>query len=163
MICPPAGFILGNGLARLVKWVFQDINPKVGSAIFGKLQLLSAGAMAFAHGTGDAQKSMGIITGALMVKTLGESVYTASFSTQFHVPFWVRIACAITIALGTSVGGWKIIRTLGSRLAHLRRYQGFSAETAAATTIWRILSSEYRSAQRFQSRAYPWGRSRPRR
>jgi len=135
MICPPAGFILGNGLARLIRWVFKDINPKTGLAIFGKLQLLSAGAMAFAHGTGDAQKSMGIISGALMVKMLNESAHTASSTAQFHIPFWVRIACAITIAVGTSVGGWKIIRTLGSRLVHLRTYQGFAAETAAATTI----------------------------
>jgi len=135
MICPPAGFILGNTLARLVTWVFKDVNPKVGSVIFGKLQLLSAGAMAFAHGTGDAQKSMGIISGALMVKALSESVHAVSSSAQFHVPFWVRIACAATIALGTSMGGWKVIRTLGSRLVHLRRYQGFAAETAAATTI----------------------------
>jgi PiT family inorganic phosphate transporter len=91
--------------------------------------------MAFAHGTGDAQKSMGIISGALMVKALSESVHTASASAQFQVPFWVWIACAVTIAVGTSVGGWKIIRTLGSRLVHLRRYQGFAAETAAAATI----------------------------
>jgi inorganic phosphate transporter, PiT family len=135
MICPPAGFILGNTLARLVTWAFKDINPKTGSVIFGKLQLLSAGAMAFAHGTGDAQKAMGIISGALMVKMLQENVSTLSYAPNFVIPFWVRIACALTMALGTSVGGWAVMRTLGSRLVHLRRYQGFSAETAAATTI----------------------------
>jgi PiT family inorganic phosphate transporter len=134
-ICPPAGFILGNLLARLVRFLFKNINPKIGSTLFGRLQLISAGAMAFAHGTGDAQKSMGIITGALMVKALGESANAASFAAQFHVPLWVRLACAVTIAVGTSVGGWKVIRTLGSRLVHLRTYQGFSAETAAASTI----------------------------
>jgi PiT family inorganic phosphate transporter len=135
MICPPAGFILGNGLARLTTWAFRNVNPKTGLAIFGKLQLLSAGAMAFAHGTGDAQKAMGIISGALMVKTLQEGVSTLSYAPNFVIPFWVRIACALTMAIGTSVGGWAVMRTLGSRLVHLRRYQGFAAETAAATTI----------------------------
>ena len=87
--------------------------------------------MAFAHGTGDGQKAMGIICGALMAA----GVTTATPTSEFVIPFWVRIVCAIAMAAGTSLGGWRVMRTLGSRLAHLRTYQGFSAETAAATTI----------------------------
>jgi PiT family inorganic phosphate transporter len=82
--------------------------------------------MAFAHGTGDGQKAMGIITGAMIASHV---------ISDFAIPFWVRIVCAVAMAAGTSLGGWKVMRTLGSRLAHLRTYQGFSAETAAATTI----------------------------
>ena len=131
LICPIAGFVLGNLLARIVTWISWNARPAVASAVFGKMQLVSAGAMAFAHGTGDAQKAMGIITGALL--TTG--VIQAEPGNEFPVPFWVRIMCASAMAIGTSLGGWRVMRTLGSRLMHLRTYQGFSAETAAATTI----------------------------
>ena len=130
LICPIAGFTAGYVLARIVTWISESSRPSVASAVFGKMQLVSAGAMAFAHGTGDAQKAMGIISGAIMTAAIAQGV-----PAQFHIPFWVRIACASAMAAGTSLGGWHVMRTLGSRLAHLRTYQGFSAETAAATTI----------------------------
>jgi inorganic phosphate transporter, PiT family len=131
LICPIAGFLLGHILARVVTWIAYDARPVVASAVFGKMQLVSAGAMAFAHGTGDAQKAMGIITGALL--TAG--VLHATPGHEFSIPLWVRIMCASAMALGTSLGGWRVMRTLGSKLIHLRTYQGFAAETAAATTI----------------------------
>ena len=131
LISPIAGFVAGYVLAKIVTWISHNLRPSTTAAVFGKLQLVSAAAMAFAHGTGDAQKAMGIISGALM--TAG--ITHAAAGHDFIIPFWVRIACALAMALGTSLGGWHVMRTLGSRLAHLRTYQGFSAETAAATTI----------------------------
>jgi len=130
-ICPIAGFVLGHIIVRIAAWVAHNSRPATAGTVFGRLQLLSAGAMAFAHGTGDGQKAMGIICGALMAA----GVTTATPTNDFVIPFWVRIVCAVAMALGTSLGGWRVMRTLGSRLAHLRTYQGFSAETAAATTI----------------------------
>jgi PiT family inorganic phosphate transporter len=82
--------------------------------------------MAFSHGSNDAQKTMGIITMALV------SYHTLP---DFHVPFWVIIMCATAMACGTAVGGWRIIKTLGVKLVHLRPIHGFAAETAAATVI----------------------------
>jgi len=126
VICPVAGFILGHIVVRIASWIARNARPGTASTVFGRLQLVSAGAMAFAHGTGDGQKAMGIISGAML---------TAGCLDHFEIKWWVRIVCAITMALGTSLGGWRVMKTLGSRLAHLRTYQGFSAETAAATTI----------------------------
>ena len=128
---PIAGFILGYIIVKVVTAVARYIRPTTASVAFGRLQLLSAGAMAFAHGTGDAQKAMGIISGALLAAGITHS----QPGNEFTIPFWVRILCALTMALGTLLGGKRIIRTLGSRLAQIRTYQGFSAETAAATTI----------------------------
>lgn len=131
LISPVAGFVIGHILARIVTGLARSFRPSLAAPLFGKLQLVSAGAMAFAHGTGDAQKAMGIISGALMVA----GVTHASAGHDFVIPLWVRLVCAVAMALGTSLGGWHVMKTLGSRLAHLRTYQGFSAETAAATTI----------------------------
>jgi PiT family inorganic phosphate transporter len=82
--------------------------------------------MAFSHGSNDAQKTMGIITMALV------SYYKLP---EFHIPLWVIFLCATAMALGTAVGGWRIIKTLGMRLVHLRPIHGFAAETSAATVI----------------------------
>lgn len=123
---PVLGFIGGLIIVSLVSWIFRRVRPKVITAVFGKLQIASAGLMAFAHGTGDAQKAMGIITGALVA---------TKFQDHWEVPFWARLACAVAMGLGTAVGGWAVIKTLGTRLAHLRPHQGFAAETAGATTI----------------------------
>ena len=128
---PIVGFFLSYIIVRLITALSRYLRPKTASAVFGKLQLVSAGAMAFAHGTGDAQKSMGIITGALVAAGFTHPVA----GNEFFIPLWVRILCALTMALGTCIGGARVIRTLGSRLAHLRTYQGFAAESAAATTI----------------------------
>jgi PiT family inorganic phosphate transporter len=131
LICPVAGFVAGHVLVRLASWFAHDFRPRTASVLFGRLQLLSAGAMAFAHGTGDGQKAMGIISGALLTAGITHPMS----EHDFVIPFWVRIVCAIAMAAGTSLGGWRVMRTLGSRIIHLRTYQGFSAETAAATTI----------------------------
>lgn len=134
MICPIAGFLAGLVIAKVVTWLTWSSRPRTSAGVFGKLQLLSAGAMAFAHGTGDAQKAMGIISGALVAASASAGV-AGGPPPAFHIPIWVRLMCASAMALGTSLGGWHVMKTLGSRLAHLRTYQGFSAETAASATI----------------------------
>jgi PiT family inorganic phosphate transporter len=126
LLSPLIGFILSILLMSFLMWLFRKSTPTLVTSLFGRLQILSAAYMAFSHGSNDAQKTMGIITMALV------SYYQLS---DFHVPFWVIIVCATAMALGTAAGGWRIIKTLGVRLVQLRPIHGFAAETAAATVI----------------------------
>ncbi len=122
---PIVGFLLGMLLLVVIAWLFRRVRPRTVNGIFGWLQMGSAAAMAFAHGTGDAQKAMGIISGALIAGT----------AQKFEVPLWVQLSCASVMGIGTAVGGWSVIKTLGTGLSDLRPWQGFAAEAAAATTI----------------------------
>jgi len=128
VISPCLGFVCGLIVLTLTKWVchWLQIRQAAGDRIFRPLQILSSSYMAFSHGTNDTQTAMGIITMALV-----------SFGAlkTFHVPFWVILSCGVAMGLGTQVGGWRIIRTMGMRIASLRTVHGFSAETAAATVI----------------------------
>ena len=126
ILSPLIGFMLSIMLMSFLMWLFRKSTPTLVSSLFGRLQILSAAYMAFSHGSNDAQKTMGIITMALV------SYYQL---TDFHVPFWVIILCATAMAFGTAAGGWRIIKTLGIRLVQLRPIHGFAAETAAATVI----------------------------
>ena len=126
IISPVIGIILGFLLMLFLLWLFRRSAPSLVSTLFGRLQILSAAYMAFSHGSNDAQKTMGIITMALV------SYYKLP---DFHVPFWVIALCATVMAMGTAAGGWRIIKTLGMRLVHLKPIHGFAAETAAATVI----------------------------
>jgi PiT family inorganic phosphate transporter len=94
--------------------------------IFNRSQMVSAAYMAFSHGSNDAQKTMGIITMALI------SYYKLP---DFNIPYWVILLCATAMAFGTAIGGWRIIKTLGVRLVNLRPINGFAAEASAATVI----------------------------
>jgi PiT family inorganic phosphate transporter len=123
---PLVGFLLGFLVMVAVLWIFRNTSSSAVNNLFSRLQVASAAYMAFSHGNNDAQKTMGIITMALV------SYYKL---TDFHVQTWVIIVCAIAMALGTAVGGWRIIKTLGVRLVNLRPVNGFAAETAAATVI----------------------------
>ena len=143
-IAPVAGFAIGYVVILAVAWGFRRMRPTKASWIFGKIQVLSAGAMAIAHGTGDAQKAMGLICGALLAgqaaghHTLDWLIPSGGMLTpdqHLVIPVWVRLICALTMAAGTALGGWAVIRTVGTRLAHLKPYQGFAAETAASATI----------------------------
>src|SRR5262249_41316916 len=107
-------------------------HPGRVSATFRRLQLVSAAAMAFSHGSNDAQKSMGIITLALVSQRLLIPTDPANPT----VPLWVVLACATAMALGTSAGGWRIIRTMGHRIIRLEPVHGFAAETAASIVIF---------------------------
>ena len=123
---PLIGFMLSIMLMYFLMWLFRKSTPSLVSNLFGRLQILSAAYMAFSHGSNDAQKTMGIITMALV------SYYHLP---TFDVPMWVIITCAIAMAFGTALGGWRIIKTLGVKLVQLRPIHGFAAETAAATVI----------------------------
>lgn len=123
---PLIGFTFGWLLMLILYWTFKRSSPAIVTRIFNRLQILSAAYMAFSHGNNDAQKSMGVITMALV------SYYGLK---DFHVPLWVILACAMAMGLGTAVGGWRIVKTLGVKLVHLRPIHGFAAEASAATVI----------------------------
>ena len=123
---PIAGFFIGLLLMTLIDYLFANAQPRKVGGIFRRLQMVSAAAMAFSHGQNDAQKSMGIITLALVSQGILHSA---------KVPIWVILVCATAMALGTSVGGWRIIKTMGSRIIRLQPVDGFAAETSGATVI----------------------------
>jgi PiT family inorganic phosphate transporter len=126
ILSPLIGFILSFFLMVFLLWLFGRSTPTLVNTLFGRLQIVSAAYMAFSHGSNDAQKTMGIITMALV------SYYNLP---EFHVPLWVIAACATAMALGTAFGGWKIIKTLGMRIVSLKTIHGFAAQTTAATII----------------------------
>ena len=121
--------------------VLQRFTPRLIHSLFGKLQIFSAAWMAHSHGTNDAQKTMGIITLALFTGTKAGSfdhvpAWLGFLKTPaFILPKWVIGICAITMAIGTAAGGWRIIRTLGHRMVKLQPVHGFAAETIAALII----------------------------
>ena len=126
LISPVIGTALGFGFMVLIMWAFRNKAPYALNRGFRRLQVLSAAFMAFSHGTADAQKSMGVITMAL--------VSFGALST-FEVPTWVKIACAVAMALGTAAGGWRIIKTVGRDFVKLQPVHGFCVETASAGVI----------------------------
>jgi PiT family inorganic phosphate transporter len=126
IISPIVGLLLGYLLMRLLMWLFGRSPIAFVNSFFNRAQIMSAAYMAFSHGNNDAQKTMGIITMALV------SYYKLP---DFHVPLWTMILCATAMAFGTAIGGWRIIKTLGMRLVHLQPIHGFAAEASAATVI----------------------------
>lgn len=126
ILSPICGFLGGWLLILAVSWVFKNSSFRWVNRRFKRWQILSAAWMAFSHGMNDAQNAMGIIAMAL--------VSYGALAT-FEVPLWVMIACATAMALGTSVGGWKVIKTMGSKVFKLQPVHGFSAETSAAAVI----------------------------
>ncbi len=125
-VAPLLGMILGYLLQVIVLWAVRNRSYSRVDGLFRKLQLLSAGLYSLGHGTNDAQKTMGIITGLLV---------TAGFLASFEVPFWVILLSHMAIALGTLFGGWRIVKTMGSRITKLRPSDGFCAETAGGITL----------------------------
>jgi PiT family inorganic phosphate transporter len=124
---PLVGFPIGLLLMGLIFNVLRNAHPGRLNSAFRRLQVLSAAWMAFSHGSNDAQKTMGIMTLALV---------TAGVIPEFRVPLWVILAAATAISLGTAAGGWRIIKTMGSRVVKLDPVHGFAAETTAATVIF---------------------------
>lgn len=122
---PILGFVFGYLILRLVYMLSWDATPRI-NAFFKRSQLFTALALALSHGTNDAQKTMGIITLALV---------TGGYLTVFAVPTWVILICAGMIGLGTAVGGWKLIRTLGGKFYKIRPADGFAAQLAGAAVI----------------------------
>jgi PiT family inorganic phosphate transporter len=125
---PLLGFALALLLTLIVSWVFLRANPFFVDRFFRVLQLGSAALYSIGHGANDAQKTMGLIAGLLFAEGL--------LGPDFYVPLWVVLASQAAMALGTLFGGWRIVRTMGSKITRLRPAQGFSAETAGAATLF---------------------------
>jgi PiT family inorganic phosphate transporter len=126
VLAPVLGMILGYTLQVIVLWVVRKQSYDAVNIVFRKLQLLSAALYSLGHGTNDAQKTMGIITGLLL---------TAGFLREFEVPLWVILMSHCAIALGTLFGGWRIVKTMGSKITKLKPSDGFCAETAGGITL----------------------------
>ena len=126
VVSPVVGTLFAFLMMLAIYWVFRSFHPSPLNRAFRKLQILSAAFMAFSHGSNDAQKSMGVISLALV-----------SFGTisTFHIPLWVIFACATAMALGTAMGGWRIIKTVGSDFVELQPVHGFCAETSSSAVI----------------------------
>jgi len=122
---PIIGFVVGYLIFKLVMLLSWKATPKI-NGFFKKSQLVTALALALRHGANDAQKTMGIITLALV---------TGGYLSSFTVPTWVIVACAAMIALGTSVGGWKLIKTLGGKFYRIRPVDGFTSQLTSAVVI----------------------------
>jgi PiT family inorganic phosphate transporter len=142
VLSPILGFVGGALLMFILNTVLRRTRPRTVSAIFGKAQIASAAWMGYSHGSNDAQKTMGIITLALVTGThqglFNHVPAWASFLSiqEFkEVPFWIVVLCALTMAAGTAAGGWRIIRTMGHKMVKLMPVHGFAAETTAAAVI----------------------------
>ena len=128
VLSPATGFILALLLVLLVSWLFFRSSPYKTDKLFRYGQFISASAYSLGHGGNDAQKTMGIIAALLFAHGMS--------GTTFHVPFWVVITCQAAMGLGTLFGGWRIVRTMGSRITHLTPMQGVCAETAGSITLF---------------------------
>jgi len=127
IISPILGLVLGGLIMIILFWIFSGSSPARVNNQFRKLQVLSACMASFAHGSNDAQKSMGIITLTLI---------SGGLIGTFSVPLWVKAACALAMALGTAFGGWKIIRTMGGKIFRIEPINGFAADFTASAIIW---------------------------
>jgi PiT family inorganic phosphate transporter len=141
-LAPATGFLLAFLVMTLLMLLLRRVRPRLVNSVFGKAQLLSAAWMSFEHGRNDAQKTMGIIALTLFTASNQPGTFDnlpASLSflrlNEFRVDTWVQITCAITMAAGTAVGGWKIIKTLGKHLVKLQPIHGFAAQSTAAAVI----------------------------
>jgi PiT family inorganic phosphate transporter len=128
VLSPATGFFLALLLILIVSWAFFKWSPYKADKLFRYGQFISASAYSLGHGGNDAQKTMGII--AVLLFAHGMTGDT------FHVPFWVVITCQAAMGLGTLFGGWRIVRTMGSRITHLTPVQGVCAETAGSITLF---------------------------
>jgi PiT family inorganic phosphate transporter len=129
ILSPTVGFVAALTLMLAIIWLIRRRSPSRVNRIFRRGQILSGSFVAFTHGTNDAQKTMGIIALALVV--------SGHLSEDFdRPPSWVIISSALAMAIGTYVGGWRIIRTMGTRIAKIDPPQGFAAQTACASILW---------------------------
>ncbi|MCC7300280.1 MAG: inorganic phosphate transporter [Verrucomicrobia bacterium] len=138
---PTVGILAGFLFMALLTMLLKNLRPRLINAIFGKLQLVSASWMGLSHGTNDAQKTMGIIALILFTATnAGDFENLPSYlsflrTPEFTIALWVKLICAFTMAAGTAIGGWRIIKTLGHKMVKLQPIHGFAAETTAALII----------------------------
>jgi len=128
VLSPLSGFVLAMLLFLLATWLFVRYTPYAVDRLFRLLQFVSASLYSLGHGGNDAQKTMGII--AVLLYSQGH------LGGEFHVPFWVMLSCYAAMGLGTLIGGWRIVHTMGSRITRLSPFQGFCAETGGAITLF---------------------------
>jgi len=126
LISPALGLVVGLLFMSGLSWGFFRASPAKANPLFRKLQVVSVSFMAFSHGTGDAQKVMGVITLALV---------SGGYLGTMEVPWWVILIAALAMGLGTAVGGWKVVKTLGLKMLKLQPVHGFAAETTAGMII----------------------------
>jgi len=131
-LSPGLGLVLALALMLLVSWIFVRLTPYGVDNIFRRVQFVSASLYALGHGGNDAQKTMGII--AVLLYSQG------SLGDHFYVPFWVVIACQIAMAAGTMAGGWRIVKTMGSKITRLTPMQGACAEAAGSVMLFTATS-----------------------
>jgi PiT family inorganic phosphate transporter len=148
IVSPFLGFFAAFVTTVAMYWIVRRMRPARINSVFRRLQLLSSAFMAFSHGTNDAQKTMGVITMALVsclastdpdVRSMGATLLGDAADAQadgkFPVPLWVVVSCAIAMGFGTAMGGWRIIHTMGQKIFKLRPIHGFCAETSAALVL----------------------------
>jgi PiT family inorganic phosphate transporter len=128
VLSPLLGFVLALLLMLIVSWMFIRTTPYAVDNLFRSLQFVSASLYSLGHGGNDAQKTMGIIAVLLFSQGI--------LGSEFYVPFWVVITCQLMMGLGTLAGGWRIVKTMGSKITRLTPVQGFCAETAGATMLF---------------------------
>lgn len=128
VLSPLTGFVLALVLVLIVSWIFVRYTPYAVDTTFRTLQFVSASLYSLGHGGNDAQKTMGII--AVLLYSQGH------LDGEFHVPFWVVLTCQAAMGLGTLFGGWRIVKTMGSKITRLTPVQGFCAETGGAITLF---------------------------
>jgi inorganic phosphate transporter, PiT family len=128
VLSPMTGFFLALLLVLIVSWLFVRATPRAVDGTFRSLQFVSASLYSLGHGGNDAQKTMGII--AVLLFSQGH------LGSEFHVPFWVVLVCQAAMGLGTLIGGWRIVHTMGSKITRLTPIQGFCAETGGAITLF---------------------------
>jgi PiT family inorganic phosphate transporter len=128
VVSPTMGFVLALVLVLIVSWAFVKATPAFADSTFRKLQFVSASLYSLGHGGNDAQKTMGVI--AVLLFAHGKS------GAHFHVPLWVVLSCQAAMALGTLMGGWRIVHTMGSKITRLSPQQGFCAETGGAISLF---------------------------
>jgi inorganic phosphate transporter, PiT family len=127
-LSPMLGFAIAMAMVLLTSWLFKGVQPRRAEGVFKTLHLFSSAAYSVSHGGNDAQKTMGIITVLLYS--------TGALQGEFHVPEWVVISCYAAISLGTLSGGWKIIKTMGTKITKLNHHTGFCASTAGSIVVF---------------------------
>lgn len=131
LISSVVGFVLGLGATKAVEFVCKDAKRRPANRFFSVGQIISASLMAFSHGAQDGQKFMGVFYLALVIG----GVYPAAANGTMNIPLWIMLLCSLVMAIGTSIGGYRIIKTMGMDMVKLEKYQGFAAEIVASGTM----------------------------
>jgi PiT family inorganic phosphate transporter len=141
ILAPLVGLIAGHFLTKIVFSTFENFKPYRANRLFKRLQILTSVTLALSHGTNDAQKGMGIISLSLIIfhgisPEVIEKIYEPLPQNAFYVPKWVILICSLALALGVSSGGWRIMKTLGTKLYKVRPVHGFSAQACSSAIIY---------------------------